>query len=262
MKLDRITIDPNRMNGQPCIRDLRLTVRRVLEILATYPDWVELQAEYPELEREDVQEALIYAATSLDKQVIEVNHLNMPRYEEAKLNLKFVKKIRLTEYPFDYTPRYLEKLTGEVKEDWNVVGCFTFILTSNHPDKGEYVAYESDMFYIFPRLQEGYFKFPTVVGNQLVFQPKGQVWVDGFFRMRSHSWKQINTFLIQDNWIGITENAVKRIPPFNLQPPNGWQKEKGWIENSGYFIYSYSSRTKIEEIDIEKLYLYQRILEH
>ncbi|MFN6189150.1 MAG: DUF433 domain-containing protein, partial [Microcystis sp.] len=32
MKLDRITSHPNRMNGQPCIRNLRLTVRRVIEL--------------------------------------------------------------------------------------------------------------------------------------------------------------------------------------------------------------------------------------
>ena len=37
-KLDRITTDPARMNGEPGIRDLRLTVRRVLEALAVYPD--------------------------------------------------------------------------------------------------------------------------------------------------------------------------------------------------------------------------------
>lgn len=36
MKLDRITSNPKRMNGQPCIRDLRLTVRRVIEPLATF----------------------------------------------------------------------------------------------------------------------------------------------------------------------------------------------------------------------------------
>ena len=34
----RITTDPAVMNGQPCIRGMRLTVRRVLEALATYPD--------------------------------------------------------------------------------------------------------------------------------------------------------------------------------------------------------------------------------
>jgi uncharacterized protein (DUF433 family) len=34
VELDRITVDPNRVNGQPCIRDLQLSVRRVLELLA------------------------------------------------------------------------------------------------------------------------------------------------------------------------------------------------------------------------------------
>ena len=53
-KLDRITTDPARMNGEPGIRDLRLTVRRVLEALAIYPDRAELKREYPELDDEDV----------------------------------------------------------------------------------------------------------------------------------------------------------------------------------------------------------------
>jgi len=59
---DRITSNPNRMNGQPCIRDLRLTVRRVLELLAVYPDRVELFREYPDLQEEDIRQALAYAA--------------------------------------------------------------------------------------------------------------------------------------------------------------------------------------------------------
>jgi len=54
MTLDRITSDPNRMNGQPCIRHLRLTVPRVLELIATYPDRQELFQEFPELEEEDI----------------------------------------------------------------------------------------------------------------------------------------------------------------------------------------------------------------
>lgn len=69
---DRITSDPNRMNGQPCVRNSRLTVKRVLEALATYPDRSELLREYPELEAEDVQQALAYAAASLDDKVIEL----------------------------------------------------------------------------------------------------------------------------------------------------------------------------------------------
>jgi uncharacterized protein (DUF433 family) len=59
--LDRITINPNKMNGQPCIRDLRLTVWRVIELLQTYPDRSELHQEFPELTEEDIKQAIIYA---------------------------------------------------------------------------------------------------------------------------------------------------------------------------------------------------------
>ncbi len=61
MKLDRISLNPTKMNGQPCIRNLRLTVRRVIELLATYPDLNELREEFPELEDEDIQQSLMYA---------------------------------------------------------------------------------------------------------------------------------------------------------------------------------------------------------
>ena len=70
MKLDRITSNSNRMNGQPCIRDLRLTVRRVLELLATYPDYQELFQEFPELEEEDIRQALIFASSYLDDRIV------------------------------------------------------------------------------------------------------------------------------------------------------------------------------------------------
>lgn len=65
MKFDRITLDPARMNGAPCVRGLRLTVRRVLELLATYPDRAELLREYPDLEEEDLRQVLEYAAKQL-----------------------------------------------------------------------------------------------------------------------------------------------------------------------------------------------------
>jgi uncharacterized protein (DUF433 family) len=70
---DRITIDPATLNGQPCIRGMRLTVRRVLESLATYPDRKELRAEYPELEDEDIRQALEFAAANLDDRVMELH---------------------------------------------------------------------------------------------------------------------------------------------------------------------------------------------
>lgn len=72
MAFDRITVDPQRMNGKPCIRSTRLTVHRVLQALATYPDRAELRREYPELEEEDIRQALGFAATMLDDSVLEV----------------------------------------------------------------------------------------------------------------------------------------------------------------------------------------------
>ena len=70
---ERITIDPTKMNGQPCIRGMRLTVRRVLEALAVYPDRRDLNREYPELEEEDIRQALAYAAARLDDKVLELH---------------------------------------------------------------------------------------------------------------------------------------------------------------------------------------------
>jgi uncharacterized protein (DUF433 family) len=64
------------MNGGPCIRTLRLTVRRVLEALATYPDRAELKREYPELEDEDIRQALAFAAALVDDQVLPPSKLN------------------------------------------------------------------------------------------------------------------------------------------------------------------------------------------
>ena len=69
-KFERITINPEIMNGQPCIRDMRLTVRRVVEAVALYPDWDELQREYPELEKDDIRQALQFAAGNLYDQSI------------------------------------------------------------------------------------------------------------------------------------------------------------------------------------------------
>jgi uncharacterized protein (DUF433 family) len=67
---DRITIDPEQMGGQPCIRGMRITVKRVLEALTVYPVWEELIAEYPELEKEDIRQALAFAAENVDDSII------------------------------------------------------------------------------------------------------------------------------------------------------------------------------------------------
>ena len=69
---DRITIEPGKMNGQPCIRGLRLTVRRVLEAVGQYGSRDELRADYPELEDEDIRQATAYAAAMLGDERVEI----------------------------------------------------------------------------------------------------------------------------------------------------------------------------------------------
>jgi uncharacterized protein (DUF433 family) len=72
MKLDRIIVNPKRMNGQPCIRNLRITVRRLMELLAIYSDRAELYQEFPELEEEDIRQALIFVSSYLDDRIIQL----------------------------------------------------------------------------------------------------------------------------------------------------------------------------------------------
>ena len=69
---DRITRNPEVLNGQPCIRNLRISVKRVLEILAIYDEREELFKEYPELEEKDLKQALEYAAASLEDKIIDL----------------------------------------------------------------------------------------------------------------------------------------------------------------------------------------------
>lgn len=64
MALDRITVDPNRMRGLPCIRDTRVTVSAVLGQLAAGSTVDEVLADYPYLERDDVLAALEYGAAA------------------------------------------------------------------------------------------------------------------------------------------------------------------------------------------------------
>lgn len=71
-RFDRITINPAIVNGQPCIRSMRLTVKRVVEAVALYPNREDLFLEFPELDAEDVRQALDFAACNLDDSVIQL----------------------------------------------------------------------------------------------------------------------------------------------------------------------------------------------
>ena len=60
--LDRITLDPAKRGGKPCIRGLRITVYDVLEYLASGMTEDEILADFPDLEVEDIRAALAFAA--------------------------------------------------------------------------------------------------------------------------------------------------------------------------------------------------------
>jgi uncharacterized protein (DUF433 family) len=61
-QLDRITLDPNVMGGKPCIRGMRVTVGLILGQIGAGHSMEEVLADYPYLEREDILQALRYAA--------------------------------------------------------------------------------------------------------------------------------------------------------------------------------------------------------
>ena len=64
--LSRIELDPRVCNGKPVIKGTRIPVSVVLERLAAYESWEAILSAYPELKKEDIQEAILYARSSLD----------------------------------------------------------------------------------------------------------------------------------------------------------------------------------------------------
>lgn len=61
-QLDRITMDPARMGGKPCIRGTRVTVGTIVGLVAENHTTEEILEAYPYLDREDIRAALRYAA--------------------------------------------------------------------------------------------------------------------------------------------------------------------------------------------------------
>lgn len=68
--LERITFDPNIMGGQACIRGIRIPVSLIVNLVANGTGEAEIVAEYPDLEPEDVRQALRYAAWLATEQVL------------------------------------------------------------------------------------------------------------------------------------------------------------------------------------------------
>lgn len=68
----RITIEPGKCGGRPCIRGLRIRVCDVLELLANGATIEEILADYPCLERDDIFAAIAYAARQTNHMVVDV----------------------------------------------------------------------------------------------------------------------------------------------------------------------------------------------
>jgi uncharacterized protein (DUF433 family) len=63
---DRITSDPNILGGKACIRGMRISVSLIVNLVANGMTTAEILAEYPDLEAEDIEQALRYAAWTAD----------------------------------------------------------------------------------------------------------------------------------------------------------------------------------------------------
>lgn len=72
MSFERITIEPEKMGGVPCIRGLRIPVATVVGMLAEGATEGEILGDYPDLEAEDLREALRFAAEALRERQLPV----------------------------------------------------------------------------------------------------------------------------------------------------------------------------------------------
>jgi len=68
--LNRITVNPEVMVGKPTIRGLRITIDQILKALSGGVSVDALLEDYPELEKEDIQAALMYASELVDEEQV------------------------------------------------------------------------------------------------------------------------------------------------------------------------------------------------
>jgi uncharacterized protein (DUF433 family) len=69
--LQRITIEPDKCGGRPCVRGLRMRVVDILQLLSAGASFEEILSDYPFLEREDILAAIEYAAVQTDHIVLQ-----------------------------------------------------------------------------------------------------------------------------------------------------------------------------------------------
>lgn len=72
MKFERITVDPEQMGGVPCLRGLRIPVATIVGMVAEGMSGAQILRAYPDLKKEDIREALRYAAEAVKERELPV----------------------------------------------------------------------------------------------------------------------------------------------------------------------------------------------
>lgn len=85
MRFERITVDPAQMGGVPCIRRLRIPVTTVVGLVAQGMTETRIVEEYPDLEVEDVGQALAYVAAAVDERQVPLLDLTSGTVEQLQL---------------------------------------------------------------------------------------------------------------------------------------------------------------------------------
>jgi hypothetical protein len=144
-------------------------------------------------------------------------HVAPVRYEEAVLKIEVVGTTELTEPPFDYRPSGLTKMFGEGGRNWTQITTFRLLLDSFHPQRGQFVAYQSTMFRGYVVQLGNDLKFPERFHSNELFRS----WAEAVFSERRRALDSTNEQLIQEGWIGLTEHAMKRKAPSELENISG-----------------------------------------
>ena len=72
---DRITFDPQMLGGRACVRNMRMSVAQIVNMVANGMSWDEILREYPDLESEDIRQSLEYASALANE---EIHHFASP----------------------------------------------------------------------------------------------------------------------------------------------------------------------------------------
>jgi uncharacterized protein (DUF433 family) len=76
---ERITVEPGKCGGRPCIRGLRIRVTDILGMLAAGMTHEEILADFPYVERDDIIACLSYGASLAEQRMVSVSHVELPR---------------------------------------------------------------------------------------------------------------------------------------------------------------------------------------